>query len=129
MNVESVGEHQRLPGAQMRLDRSLVNALLLLIGNENHDHVGSLNRLLNRGYRKSLFLRASRGRAARIGCNLDVDAAVAHVQRVRVPLAAVADNCDALGLDQAGVAVLFIIDVGHEISLSVTSTEMTSICL
>src|SRR6516225_6039227 len=44
-------------------------------------------------------------------------------------LAAVANDGDALGFDQAGVAVLFIIDVGHEISLSVTSTEMTSICL
>src|SRR5262245_24826539 len=46
-----------------------------------------------------------------------------------VSLAAVANDSDFLGLDQAGVAVLFIIDVGHEISLSVTATEMTSICL
>src|SRR5262249_56458431 len=46
-----------------------------------------------------------------------------------MPLAAIADDCDSLGLNQAGVAVFFVIDVGHEVSLSVISTEMTSICL
>src|SRR5262249_32317249 len=46
-----------------------------------------------------------------------------------MPLAAVTDDCNALGLYQAGVAVFFVIDVGHEVSLSVISTEMTSICL
>src|SRR5690349_20591283 len=80
MNVEPVGKHQSLSGAQVWLDRSLVNALLLLIGNENHDDVRILHGLLDRGYGQSIFFRANRRRASRISRDLDVNTAVTHVQ-------------------------------------------------
>ena len=129
MNVEAVREHQRLPGAKMRFDGSLVDSLLCFVRQKNHDHVGNFRRLLDRHHGKPVFFCAHRRGTAGVSCHADIHAAVAHVERMRMSLAAVSDNCDFLGFDQAGVAVLFIIDVGHEVSLSVTSTEMTSICL
>src|SRR5436190_1622330 len=66
---------------------------------------------------------------AGIAGNRHVHAAIFHIKGVRVSLAAVPDHCDAFGFDQAWICVLLVINVGHEISLSVISTEMTSICL
>ena len=39
MNVEAVGEEQRLPRRQVRLDRFRVEAALCGVGHEHHDHV------------------------------------------------------------------------------------------
>src|SRR5438034_11512540 len=129
MNIEAMSKHQCLSRTQVRFNGGFVDSLLSLVRNENHDHVGGLGCLLNGGYGKSVFLCPGPRRTAGICRHAHVYAAVPHVQRVGVSLAAVADDRDFLRLDQARISVFFIIDVGHEISLVVISTEMTSICL
>ena len=42
-----------------------------------------------------------------------VQAGIAQVQRMRVPLAAVADNRDGLAFEEANIAVLFVITLCH----------------
>src|SRR5438132_11152942 len=113
----------------MRFNRCLVNFFLSLVRNENHDHVRGLGCLFDGGHGKPIFLCPSRRRAALVRRYTDVDTTVTHVQSVGVSLTAIADYRNPPGFDQARISVFFVIDVGHEISLSVTSTEMTSICL
>src|SRR6266850_6985717 len=113
----------------MRFNRCLVNFFLSLVRNENHDHVRGPGRLFDGGHGKSVFFCARGRRARRVCRHTDVDATVTHVESVGVSLTAIADYRNPPGFDQAGISVFFVIDVGHEISLSVTSTEMTSICL
>src|SRR2546421_735393 len=108
MNIEPVSKHQRLASAKVRLDGRLENSLLSLIGNENHDHVGILRCLLNRRYRKSVVLCASSGWASCIRRYSYVDTAVAHVQSVCMPLAAVTDDRNPFGFDQARISVFFV---------------------
>src|SRR5207237_3549621 len=128
MDIETVSKHQCLSTTKMRFDRGLVHALLSFVGNEDHDHVAALSCLLDCRHGKSVFLCPNCRRTAGVCRYANVHAAVSHVQRVRVSLAAVADDRDFLRLDQPRISVFFVIDVGHEISLVVISTEMTSIC-
>ena len=40
VDVEAVGEHQRLAGGQVRRDVLVVEVALDMIGDQDHDHVG-----------------------------------------------------------------------------------------
>ena len=98
VNIEAVGEHQRLAGSQVRLDIFLVDLALNVIRHQHHDDVGCFRGIRNRenfqpgGFRFGFALAAFRQADNRI------QAGIAQIQRVRVPLAAVADNGDCLAL-------------------------------
>ena len=110
-------EHQHLAGGQVLLDVGLVDARLVLVGNEHHDHVGPL-----RGVGDGQHLEAGRLRllgrlAAGLQADDDVDAAVLQVQRVGVALRAVADDGDLPLADQLDVRVLVVKHRCHAVFL------------
>lgn len=111
MDVEAVAEHQVLAGAQVRLDLVGEKDGLLLVRHEDHQHIGPLRRFRRRDHVKARGLRfLARGRAF-LQRDLDLfHAGILEVQRMRVALAAIADNGDLLGLDQFQVGILFIVD-------------------
>ena len=61
VDVEAVGEHQQLAGAQVRRDLRVVDGLLGRVGDQDHDHVGGLDRL---GDVRDAQARLGRERAA-----------------------------------------------------------------
>ena len=84
---------------------------LQLVRGQHHHHVGPLGglgdfhhlQLLAFGLRNAVRALAQRDRDV-------LDAGVAQVQRVRVALAAVADDGDLLALDQVQVGVAIVIN-------------------
>ena len=101
VDVEAVGEHQRLALFQVGRDFVLVEIGLDVIGDQDHDDVGGFGGVGDGqdfqaggfGFRGAL--------AAGIEADDDVDAAVAQVQRVGVALAAVADDGDCFAVKEA----------------------------
>src|SRR6185503_941741 len=91
-NVKSVSEHQRLTRAKMRLDRILIDFLLLRVGRQNHDHVGPRGDFRRRSDSQSFLLCLGEGAAARLKSNAYLDAAIAQVQCMGVPLRAVTND-------------------------------------
>ena len=95
VDVESVGEHQRFAGGQMRGDVLVIQVALDMIGDQDHDHIGGFG-----GFGSvEATLRPAASALARdllLGIEPDhhVDAGIAQVQGVRVTLAAIADDCD-----------------------------------
>ncbi len=108
MNVESVREHQRLAGGQVRLDVAVVEIALDVIGDQDHDHVGGFGGFGGGQDAQPGGFRLRFALAAFVQADHDVDAGIAQIQRVRVTLAAVADNRDRLAFEQRQVAVFFV---------------------
>ena len=104
--VEAVGEHQQLAGAQVRRDLGVVDGLLRRVRHEDHDDVGRLDRVGDVGDPQARLLGV--GPALRPGRQPDddVDPALVQVQRVRMPLAAVPDDRDRLPGQGSGSASL-----------------------
>ena len=85
-----------------------------MVGREDHDDVGLLDRLGRREHAQALGL----GLGSRLfepsrQADADVDAGVAQGQRVRVALAAVAEHRDVLALDQGQVGVVVVEHLSH----------------
>ena len=105
----------------------LVDVGLQLVGREHHDDVGPLGGVGDLHHLEAFLLGllgAGRALAQRDGDVLD--AGIAQVQRVRVALAAIADDGDFLGLDEVDVGITIVIDahgsllrlgsLGHSVS-------------
>ena len=101
VDVEAVGEHQQLAGAQVRRDLRVVDLLLRGVRDEHHDHVRVANRVRDVCHPQSRLLRDRA--AARPGrqADHDVDARLVQVERVGMALAAVADDGHGLALARA----------------------------
>ena len=92
----------------MRRDVGRVEVALDVIGYQDHHHVGGFGG----------FGRGQHGEAGGVGfgaalavrgqADNDVEAGVAQVQRVRVALAAVADDGDFLAFERVDVSVFFV---------------------
>ena len=113
VDVEAVGESQRLSGGQVRLNALLVQGGLLLVVDENHDDVGGLGRLGggHDGHALSFGLGPALG--AVVQAHDDVDAALLQVQCVGVTLRAVADDGHGLTGQLLKVTVLLIENAIH----------------
>jgi len=113
VDVEAVGEEERLALGQVRGDLGVVDPLLGLVRDEDHDDVGLGRGLGHRDHPQpgplGLGLRLGAGPQA----DPHVHARVAQVEGVRVPLAAVADDRHLALLQQAEVGVLLVVDLGH----------------
>ncbi len=111
-------EEQRGTLAQVRLDVLGVDRALHLVGREDDDEVGLGHRLGDAEDPQALGRRLGSGRGALGQADAHVDARVAQVQRVRVALAAVADDRDPAALDDGQVGVVVVEHLGHRVGLS-----------
>ena len=59
MDVEAVSEHQRLAGLQVRSDGFAVHAGLMLVGQQDHDHIGGSGSFRGGHGGKAVFLGKS----------------------------------------------------------------------
>ena len=108
-----MGEEQRLPRRQVRLDRFRVEAALCGVGHEHHDHVrlGAGGRRIHHPQSLCLCLRhAQRGR---LQSDPNVDAGVAQVESVGMTLRAEAQHGHLLRGDDGQIGVVFVEHVGH----------------
>ena len=100
MNVETVSEEQGIARRQMWGYRLVVDRAHGLIGNEHHDHIGPLRGGARAHYGKSLRLcLGSTGRPV-TEANNHVYTRIPQVERVGVPLAAVANDGYLLRLNE-----------------------------
>ena len=113
MNVEAVGKGQRGTLFEVGLDVLFIERSLLLVVDEDHDDIGGLD-----GVTRNHDLEAGGGGGvdgfgALVEPDDDVGAGILQVERVGVALAAVTDDRDGLALENAEIAVLFVVHVGH----------------
>ena len=96
VNAEAVREHQRFTCRQIRRDVGLINIGLQMIRHQDHDRVRGLRRFGRRQYsqagRGGLRAALARFRQA----DHDVQSRITQVQRMRMALAAVADDGNLL---------------------------------
>ena len=111
VHVEAVREHQRRPVLHVVAQLLLVDVGLQLVRRQHHHDVGPLGGL---GHLHDLeLLLLGLGDAERALAQRDrhvLAAGIAQVQRVRMPLAAVADDGHLLALDQVDVGITIVID-------------------
>jgi len=112
-DVEAVRKHQHVARLQVRLDVLLVDGWLRGVGRKNHDDVRLFDRVTDRSDRKTRRLRLGLALAAFLQTHANVYAALLQVERMRVALAAVADDRYFLASDQREVGVLVITNLGH----------------
>ena len=91
-----MGEHQELPGTQVRRDLGVVDGLLRRVRDEDHDDVGRLDRVGDIGDPQARLLGVGTALGPGGQPDDDVDPALVQVQRVRMPLAAIPDDRDRL---------------------------------
>src|SRR5207247_3410654 len=84
---------------------------VVLVGQQDHDDVGALDRLADVGDLEPAFLRLVPGSAALAQPYRHLDPGLLQVLRVRVTLRAVAENGDLLALDERQVGVFVVIDL------------------
>ena len=115
-NVEAVREHQRLPRGEMRRDVAIVDLLLRRVTRENEDEVRLLRRVGNAQHLQPRRLRLRLALRAIVQPHHHVHAAVLQVERVRVTLAAEADDGDRLALELREVGVAVVVHLRHVFS-------------
>src|SRR5450830_425360 len=112
-DVEAVREEQCLAGRQARLDRLGVDRALDRVRHQHHDDVG-LGRSLGRSDDAQALVLGLDPRGAPLRqADADVDNRVAQVQRVRMPLTAVADDRDLAAGDDREVGVVLVEELCH----------------
>ena len=110
VDVEAVSEGQGSARLQVRLDVLLVHGGLVLIGQQDHDHVGLGDGLADRLDLKALLLGELDGLGGRAQADDHVNAGVAQVQRMRVALGAITEDGDLLAIEHGQIGVLLIPD-------------------
>ena len=110
VDVEAVGKAQGVAGLQVGLHKLFVDGGLRLVGGEDHDDVGLLGGGGHVGHLKACLA----GLVGRGGTLAQTDAHVAagvhEVECMSVALGAVSDDGDLLALDDAGIAILLVIN-------------------
>ena len=111
VDVEAVCEGQGGARLDVRLDVVLPDSLLVLVRGQDHDDVG-----LGSGFRnaldfQTLLLGEFHGLRVRTQADDDVDTGVTQVERMRVALRAVTDDCDLLAVENRKIAVVFVPDL------------------
>src|SRR6266481_793728 len=118
VDVEPVAERQVLALLQAGGDLGAVHVAGELVGDEDHDDVAPRRRFRRRQDAQPRAFCFFPRRAVALEADDDLDAAVAEVLRVRVPLAAVADHGDLLPLDERRIRVALGIDLHATFSFS-----------
>ena len=111
VHVEAMREGQRRALLDVRLDRLLVDLRLVLVRQQHHHEVGTLDRVIDFLDGETGCLRLLPGRAALAKADGDLHAGILQVVGVGMALRAVAEDGDAASLDQGQVGVLVVKDV------------------
>ncbi len=101
-------EEQGVAGHQVRLDRLGVDLALRRVRSQHHDQVRFLAGLVRRQHPQTLRLGLRPALTGFRQTHPNVDAGIAEGQRVRVSLAAEAEDGDVAALDQGEVGVLVV---------------------
>ena len=111
VNVEAVSEGDGGTRLDVGLDVVGPDGALVLVGGQDHDHVG-LGGSLGHGLDLEALLLGEVDRlGGRTQADDHVDTGIAQVQRVGVALGAVADDCDFLAFEDGKIAVVLIPDL------------------
>ena len=108
VDVEAVGEQEGGAGLDVRLDLLAVEGGLHLVGGQDGDDIGPGDGLGDRLDGQAHLLRLGHRGRSLSQADHDLDAGVAQVQSVSVPLGTVADDGDLLGLDDGQVGVVVV---------------------
>ena len=103
-----MSEHQHVACFQVRLDVLLIHISLLLIIDQDHDDVSLLSSLSSGVYVEALLLSLSPGLGALVQTDNNIAAGLLQVQGMCMTLAAVADDCDGLAIQQRQITVCLI---------------------
>ena len=115
VDVEAVGEHDRLPLAEVRLDVFQEDLALNLIRHREHDHVCLLDRFCVREHLQAgRFRFGLRGRTL-IQADDDVDATVFQIESVGPALRAISKDCHRLATQPSKVRIGVVIDLRHHL--------------
>ena len=109
VDVEAVGEHQEVAWAQVRPDLRVVDALLGRVRDEDHDHVGGLDRVGDVHDPQAGVLDEPAALRPGREAHDDIDAALVEVEGVGVALAAVADDRDRLAGQGRRIRVVVVV--------------------
>ena len=104
-----MGEHQGLPCTEVRRDLLLVNIGLEVVGDQDHDDVRLLSRLVDGADAQSFGLGLLTALAALVEADHDVEAVVPAIEGVGVALAPVSDYADGLVLQEGQVGVVVVV--------------------
>src|SRR3954463_6699990 len=111
MDVEAGGEGQRGALLGVGLDVVAIDLRVVLVGQEDHDDVGALNRLVDLGDLDPALLGLVPRSAVLARPDGYLEAGILQVLGMRVPLGAVTHDGDLLALDERKVGVLVVIDL------------------
>jgi len=103
-----VREEQRIAGDEVGGDLLGVQLPLVLVGGQDHDQIGLLDGVRDGEDTQALSFGLLARRRALLETHAHIDAGVAEVQRVRVPLRSVADDGDRPVLDDREVGVVVV---------------------
>jgi len=108
VHVEAVREHQRAALLDVGLDLVAVDLGDIFIRQQDHDHIGLLDRISHLRDLQPGLLHLGPARAALAQADDDLHAAVVEVLRVGMALAAITDDGDGLALDEGQITVFVV---------------------
>ena len=111
VDVEAVGEGDGRARLDVGLDVVGPDGALVLVGGQNHNHVGFGGSLGHGLDLEALLLGEINRLGGRTQADDHVDTGIAQVQRVGVALGTVADDCDFLAFEDGKIAVVLIPDL------------------
>ncbi len=115
VDIETMGEHQTGVFSDIGADLGAVDCSLILIGEEDLDDVGALDRFGHGVDLKTIF-GCSLPAAAGPQANDDPAPGITQVQRLATTLGAIADDGDGLALQGARVRIGLIVFLHHRYS-------------
>ncbi len=102
---------------QIRLNVLRINRRLRLIGREHMNPVRPLRRLIRSHHHHAVLPSLRRARPVRLKAHNHLGPTVAQILRLRMSLAAIAQDGDSLALQRIGISVMLIKDSGHKMLL------------
>lgn len=116
MNVEAVTEGNDVTLFKMRQNLSSKDISLMLVGQQDHDHISLLGSVSYGHGFETVFLGEIVVRSAGTLGNNDIDAGITQVLSMGMPLTAVTDNGHGFVFQQAQICIFLIINF-HKVSL------------
>ena len=113
VDVEAMGEEEGVAVLEVRGDLLGVQLTLVLIGGQDHDHVGLLTRFLDGQHAQTLSLSLGDRRGTLPQTNPHVNAGVTQVEGVGMSLGAVTNDGNLTVLDDGQVGVVVVVDLCH----------------
>ena len=108
VHVKAVREREYRALLGVRLDVLFVDLRDVLIGQQDHDHISRLDRIIHLGHFQASLLHLGPRRTALTQPHHHLDAGFRQVLRVCMTLRAIADDGDILTFDEREVAVLVV---------------------